>query len=79
MSARSDDKSRQCGVAGARLTSLEIASFCIPLGFADTETTRNALSHGVVALIRFPDQRQLWWDEITGLERTAVDEILRWS
>ena len=66
-------------VDGERLTSEEIASFFILLVLAGSETTRNALSLGLVALTRFPDQRQLWWDDIHGLRQTAVEEILRWT
>jgi methyl-branched lipid omega-hydroxylase len=66
-------------VGGERLTSAEIASFFILLVVAGTETTRNAISHGLHALTRFPDQRQLWWSDMAGLRQTAVEEILRWS
>src|SRR5580693_10383027 len=48
-------------VDGERLTSAEVASFFILLAVAGNETTRNAISHGLVALTRFPEQRQAWW------------------
>ena len=48
-------------VDGDRLTSQEIASFFILLVVAGNETTRNAISHGVLALSRFPEQREKWW------------------
>ena len=41
-------------VDGERLTSPEIASFFILLVVAGNETTRNAISHGVLALSRYP-------------------------
>jgi cytochrome P450 len=62
-----------------RLTSAEIASFFILLAVAGNETTRNAISHGVLALTRYPEQRQLWWDNFEGITGTAVEEIVRWA
>ena len=52
----------QAEVDGERLTSAEVASFFILLVVAGNETTRNAISHGVLALTRFPDER----DEVVG-------------
>jgi cytochrome P450 len=64
-------------VDGDQLTSEEIASFFFPcLSSQASETTSYALCHGLVGLIRFPDQQQLWWDDIDGLRQTAVQEIL---
>ena len=62
-----------------RLTSDEIASFFILLTAAGNETTRNAISHGMVALSRYPDERQKWWADFDGLAPTAVEEIVRWA
>ena len=50
-------------VDGERLTSAEIASFFILLAVAGNETTRNAISHGVLALTRYPEQREIWWND----------------
>jgi len=66
-------------VDGDRLTSQEIASFFILLVVAGNETTRNAISHGVLALSRYPEQRQRWWADFDGLTPTAVEEIVRWA
>jgi cytochrome P450 len=66
-------------VDGDRLTSMEIASFFILLATAGNETTRNAISHGLLALSEHPDQRDLWWSDFDGLSRSAADEIVRWS
>ena len=44
----------QAEVDGERLTSAEVASFFILLVVAGNETTRNAISHGVLALTRYP-------------------------
>ena len=52
----------QAEVDGERLTSAEVASFFILLVVAGNETTRNAISHGVLALTRYPDQR----DDVVG-------------
>jgi cytochrome P450 len=66
-------------VDGERLTSSEIASFFILLTAAGNETTRNAISHGMVALSRYPDERQKWWADFDGVASTAVEEIVRWG
>jgi cytochrome P450 len=66
-------------VDGERLTPSEMASFFILLVVAGNETTRNAISHGLVALTEHPDQRQRWMDDFDGLAPTAVEEIVRWS
>jgi methyl-branched lipid omega-hydroxylase len=66
-------------VDGDRLTSSEIASFFILLVVAGNETTRNAISHGLLALSRYPEQREKWWSNFDGLAPTAVEEIIRWA
>ena len=66
-------------VDGESLSSAEIASFFILLAVAGNETTRNAISHGVLALTRYPDQRQVWWDDFAGTTQHAVEEIVRWA
>jgi methyl-branched lipid omega-hydroxylase len=69
----------QAEVDGQRLTSEEIASFFILLSGAGNETTRNAMSHGMVALSRYPDARATWWNDFDGVAATAVEEIVRWA
>jgi cytochrome P450 len=66
-------------VDGERLTSVEIASFFILLSAAGNETTRNAISHGMVALTRYPEERDKWWCDFDGVAATAVEEIVRWA
>ena len=66
-------------VDGERLSSAEIASFFILLAVAGNETTRNAISHGALALTRFPEQRRIWWDDFEAHSATAVEEIVRWA
>ncbi len=66
-------------VDGERLSSSEIASFFILLAAAGNETTRNAISHGVLALTRYPDQRETWWNDFGTHTQSAVEEIVRWA
>lgn len=64
---------------GEKLTSSEIGSFFILLSGAGNETTRNAISHGMVALTRYPEQRDRWWSDYDAVAPTAVEEIVRWG
>jgi methyl-branched lipid omega-hydroxylase len=66
-------------VDGDRLSSMEIASFFILLATAGNETTRNAISHGLLELTRNPDQRDLWWSDFDAHAKTAAEEIVRWA
>jgi cytochrome P450 len=66
-------------VDGEQLTSAEIASFFILLAVAGNETTRNAISHGVLALTRYPEQREIWWNDFETHTHSAVEEIVRWA
>jgi methyl-branched lipid omega-hydroxylase len=65
-------------VDGERLSHQEIASFFILLLVAGNETTRNAISQGVLALAEHPEQRARWMAD-PGLDRTAVEEVVRWA
>jgi cytochrome P450 len=64
-------------VDGETLTHQEIASFFILLLVAGNETTRNAISQGILALSEHPEQRERWMAE-PSLDRTAVEEVVRW-
>ena len=55
----------------------ELIMFLILLVVAGNETTRNALTGGLVAFSRFPDQHQRLLDD-PGLIDLAVDEIVRY-
>ena len=64
-------------VDGERLTRAELASFFILLVVAGNETTRNAISGGLVFLTDHPDQRKIWTDDFDGVAHGAVEEIVR--
>jgi cholest-4-en-3-one 26-monooxygenase len=65
-------------VEGETLTDLEFNLFFMLLCVAGSETTRNAVSHGMHALLTHPDQLRLLLDD-PGLLESAIDEILRWA
>jgi methyl-branched lipid omega-hydroxylase len=69
----------QAELDGQRLSSAEVASFFILLVVAGNETTRNAITHGVLALSRYPEQRAEWWNNYEEVAPTAVEEIVRWA
>jgi cytochrome P450 len=62
-----------------RLTAGELGSFFLLLVVAGNETTRNAISHGMLALTNNPDQRKIWAADFDGVAPTAVEEIVRWA
>jgi cytochrome P450 len=66
-------------IDGEALTSGELASFFILLLTAGNETTRNAITHGLLALTEHPDQRALWQADPAAVGTTGVDEIVRWA
>jgi cholest-4-en-3-one 26-monooxygenase len=65
-------------VDGERLNAGEIFMFFLLLIIAGNETTRNATTGGMLALIENPDQRQRLVDD-PSLIPTAVEEIVRWT
>jgi cholest-4-en-3-one 26-monooxygenase len=65
-------------VDGEPLTHRELLSFYTLLLAAGNETTRNAMTGGVQALLEHPDQRELLCNNPEMVE-TAVEEILRWT
>jgi cytochrome P450 len=66
-------------VDGEQLTSAELASFFVLLVVAGNETTRNALSHALMLLTEFPEQRALLLADLEGRLGGAVEEIVRYS
>ena len=67
----------QSSVDGESLSELEFDTFFLMLAVAGNETTRNAISGGMLALIQHPEQRQRLIDD-PALIPSAVEEILRW-
>ncbi len=66
-------------VDGETLTDQEIASFFVLLVAAGNETTRNAISHGMLALSDHPDERTKWAGDFEAVAPSAVEEIVRWA
>jgi len=66
-------------VDGEKLAPFELGSFFILLLVAGNETTRNAISWGLKFLTEHPDQRKIWMDDFDGVQRTAVEEIVRYA
>jgi len=65
-------------VDGQRLDELEFNLFFMLLAVAGNETTRNAISHGMLALLENPDQQQILRDDPSKVD-AAIEEILRWG
>jgi cytochrome P450 len=61
------------------LTPQELAKFFILLIGAGNETTRNALSHGLLILSAHPEQRDRLLANYDEMAPTAVEEILRYA
>ncbi|WP_204055652.1 cytochrome P450 [Microbispora corallina] len=61
-----------------RLTSQELGSFFILLVVAGSETTRNAIAHGLKLLTDNPGQRALLTADFEGRIAGAVEEIVRY-
>ena len=66
-------------VDGETLTDQELGSFFVLLAVAGNETTRNAISHGMLALCQHPEQRRIWAADFEGVAPSAVEEIVRWA
>ena len=63
-------------VDGRGLTSDEFAFFVLLLAVAGNETTRNAITHGMMGFFEFPDQWELYKSERPA---STADEIVRWA
>jgi cholest-4-en-3-one 26-monooxygenase len=63
-------------VDGRGLTPDEFAFFVIMLSVAGNETTRNAITHGMMGFFAHPDQWELYKAERPD---TTADEIVRWA
>ncbi|UFS97768.1 cytochrome P450 [Nocardia huaxiensis] len=63
-------------VDGEALTSEEFGFFVMLLAVAGNETTRNAITHGMIAFLEHPEQWELFKKQRPA---TAADEIPRWA
>ncbi len=66
-------------VDGEQLTVRELGSFFDMLLVASTETTTNAIAHGLQLLTDFPGQRELLLSDFEGRIAPAIAEIVRYS
>jgi cholest-4-en-3-one 26-monooxygenase len=63
-------------IDGESLSDDEFGFFVILLSVAGNETTRNAISHGMLAFLDNPGQWELYREQ---RPKTAPDEIVRWA
>ncbi len=63
-------------IDGEHLSSDEFGFFVIILAVAGNETTRNSITHGMLAFMDNPEQWELYKEH---RPRTAPDEIVRWA
>lgn len=61
------------------LSEDELQGFTVLLAGAGSDTTRNAFSHGLNALMRQPDQMQWLRQHADDIPGSAVQEIVRWA
>lgn len=63
-------------IDGEKLSDDEFGFFVVMLAVAGNETTRNSITHGMVAFAEHPAQWELFKDQRPA---TAADEIVRWA
>ena len=66
----------EADIEGEKLSDDEFGFFVVMLAVAGNETTRNSITHGMVAFSQNPDQWELYKKERPD---TAADEIVRWA
>lgn len=66
-------------IDGRPLTDQELHGYLKVLIAAGNETTRNALSRGILAFLENPDQVDRLVDDPDRFVETAVDEVVRWT
>jgi cholest-4-en-3-one 26-monooxygenase len=66
----------EADIDGEKLSDDEFGFFVVMLAVAGNETTRNSITHGMIALANNPDQWELYKKERPS---TAADEIVRWA
>ena len=64
-------------IDGEKLPQLDVLSYCQVIVGAGNETTRNATSGGMLALIQHPEEMRKFSDPAN--LRTGVEEVLRWT
>ena len=69
----------QASVDGEQLTDEEISAFFVLLSVAGNDTTRNTISHTMLALQDHPSQRDYLRDDLDARMPTATDEFVRWA
>src|ERR1700759_5702613 len=65
-------------VDGEKLNRDQLNEFFLLLAIAGNETTRNTLSHGILALSQHPDQQALLARDPEAI-KPAAEELLRWA
>lgn len=66
----------EADIDGEKLSDDEFGFFVVMLAVAGNETTRNSITHGMIAFSQFPEQWELYKKE---RPETAADEIVRWA
>ncbi|OBB07509.1 cytochrome [Mycobacteriaceae bacterium 1482268.1] len=66
-------------VDGHRLTDEEIGAFLILLASAGNDTTKQATTHAMMALVDNPTQRDWLMEDFDGRIGSAIEEFVRWS
>jgi cholest-4-en-3-one 26-monooxygenase len=66
----------EADVEGEELSDDEFGFFVVMLAVAGNETTRNSITHGMIAFSQNPDQWELFKKD---RPETAADEIIRWA
>lgn len=66
-------------VDGHRLTDEEIGAFLILLASAGNDTTKQATTHAMMALVEHPEQRDWLMADFDGRIGSAIEEFVRWS
>jgi cholest-4-en-3-one 26-monooxygenase len=66
----------EADIEGEKLSDDEFGFFVVMLAVAGNETTRNSITHGMIAFSQNSDQWELYKKERS---ETAADEIVRWA
>jgi cholest-4-en-3-one 26-monooxygenase len=69
----------QAEISSGPLTQQQLHGYLALLIAAGNETTRNATSRGIVALLEHPDELARLLNDPDGLVETTVEEVVRWT